>query len=181
MVKAFNHMARAPQFTRTVEDSVVLMLFDIANELGKLGDGVSSRAGLTTQQWLMLLQIAGDPNFAVPAGAPTRRGPGVMASEIARSRGVSRANVSTLVSQLLRKGMVRQAESPHDRRRKHLTVTDAGREALADIESARHEANQRLFASITPTERRRLLRALRAILEQLWRVEAQGRRATPGG
>jgi DNA-binding MarR family transcriptional regulator len=181
MDKSLNHMARPPPLTRTIEDSIVLTLFDIANELGKLGEGVSSRASLTTQQWLMLLQIAGDPNFAVPKDSPTRSGPGIMASEIARARGVTRANVSILVAQLLRMGLVSQAEQPEDRRRKHLTVTSTGRRALADIESARHEANQRLFASITPTERRRLLRALRAILEQLWRVEAQGRRATPGG
>ncbi len=174
MVKALNHMAPAPSFTRTIEDSVVLMLFDIANELGKLGDGVSARAGLTTQQWLMLLQIAGDPNFAMPSDGPGRRGAGIMASEIARLRGVSRANVSTLVSQLLRKGLVSQAEQPDDRRRKHLAVTEAGRDALADIESARHDANQNLFASLAPAERKQLLRALRALLERLWLVDRSG-------
>ena len=167
-------MPPPPLLTATLEDSIVLTLFDIANELGKLGDGLSSRAGLTTQQWLMLLQIAGDPNFAVPPDAPSRHGPGVMASDIARARGVSRANVSTLVTQLLRMGLVSQAEQPDDRRRKHLTVTGAGRSALADIESARREANQNLFASLTPTERRRLLRFLRACLERLWLVDRSG-------
>ena len=115
MDKSLNHMARPPLLTRTIEDSIVLTLFDIANELGKLGEGVSSKAGLTTQQWLMLLQIAGDPNFAVPKDGPSRNGPGIMASEIARARGVSRANVSMLVAQLLRMGLVNQAEQPDDR------------------------------------------------------------------
>jgi DNA-binding MarR family transcriptional regulator len=174
MVKDFNHMARPTLFTRTLEDSIVLMLFDIANELGKLGDGVSSRAGLTTQQWLMLLQIAGDPNFAMPKDSPSRNGAAVMASEIARARGVSRANVSTLVTQLMRMGLVSQTEQSDDRRRKHLAVTDAGRRALAAIESARHEANQNLLASLSPTERRQLQRALRACLERLWLVDRSG-------
>jgi len=161
-------------FTRTTEDSIVLTLFDIANELGKLGDGVASRAGLTTQQWLMLLQIAGDPNFAVPGDGPSRIGPGVMASDIARARGVTRANVSILVRQLLRLGFVSQAEQPDDRRRKQLAVTEAGRKALAEIESARHEANRNLLEGLTPAERRQLLRSLRTCLERLWLVDRSG-------
>jgi DNA-binding MarR family transcriptional regulator len=174
MVKALNHMPRPSQRTRTTEDSIVLTLFDIANELGKLGEGVSSRAGLTTQQLLMLMQIAGDPNFAVPRDSPSRNGPGVMASEIARARGVSRANVSMLVAQLLRMGLVTQVEQSGDRRRKHLAVTDAGRRALADTESARRAANRNLFAGLTPTERKQLLRSLRACLERLWLVDRSG-------
>ena len=174
MVKPLNHMPRATRFTRTTEDSIVLTLFDIANELGKLGDGVSSRAGLTTQQWLLLLQIAGDPNFAVPKDGPLRDGPGIMASEIAEARGVSRANVSMLVAQLLRMGLVSQEEQPDDRRRKRLSLTEAGRKALADIEPARHEANRNLFAGLAPTERRQLLRSLRACLERLWLVDRSG-------
>jgi DNA-binding MarR family transcriptional regulator len=174
MDKSLNYMPRTPQLTRSVEDSIVLTLFDIANELGKLGDGVSARAGLTTQQWLLLLQIAGDPNFAVPEDSPSRHGAGVMASEIAAARGVTRANVSILVAQLRRMGLVSQEAQPSDRRRKHLTVTDAGREALVAIESARHEANQNLFASLKPVERRQLLRSLRACLERLWLVDRAG-------
>ena len=162
MDKGLNHMPRATLLTRSIEDSIVLTLFDIANQLGKLGDGLSSKAGLTTQQWLMLLQIAGDPNFAVPDDGASRSGPGIMASEIARARGVSRANVSMLVAQLLRMGLVSQEQQPDDRRRKHLTLTDAGLGALTDIQSARHTANQNLFAGLTPMERRQLLRSLRA-------------------
>jgi DNA-binding MarR family transcriptional regulator len=167
-------MPRPPRLSRTIEDSIVLTLFDIANELGKLGEGVASRAGLTTQQWLLLLQIAGDPNFAAPKDSPARIGTGVMASEIARARGVSRANVSMLVAQLLRMGLVNQAEQPDDRRRKHLAVTDAGQRALASIESARREANQNLFASLAPAERRQLLHSLRACLDRLWLVDRAG-------
>ena len=174
MAKSLNHMPAAPRLTRSTEDSIVLTLFDIANELGKLGEGLSSRAGLTTQQWLMLLQIAGDPNFAVPKDRPSRIGPGIMASEIARARGVSRANVSMLVAQLLRMGLVSQEEQPDDRRRKHLAITDAGHQALADVESARHEANRNLFAGLAPAERKQLLRSLRACLERLWLVDRAG-------
>jgi DNA-binding MarR family transcriptional regulator len=161
-------MRRATLFSRNVEDSVVLTLFDIANVLGRLGDELSCRAGLTTQQWLLLLQIAGDPNFATPKDQPRRDGEGVMASEIARARGVSRASVSMLVSQLLRRGLVRQEAQSGDRRRKQLTVTSTGRRALAEVDTARRRANESLFAGLTPAERRRLLQSLRACLERLW-------------
>ena len=174
MDKFLNHMARTPRLTRTTEDSIVLTLFDIANELEKLGEGVSSKAGLTTPQWLMLLQVADDPNFAVQGDGPARRATGIMASDIARARGVSRANVSILIAQLLRKGLVSQTEEPEDRRRKHLAMTPAGRRAVADIESARREANKNLFASLAPTARRQLLHSLRACLERLWLVDRSG-------
>jgi hypothetical protein len=56
-------MPRALPGTASVEESIVLTLFDLSNHLGKLGEGLAGRAGLTTQQWLLLLQVAGDPNF----------------------------------------------------------------------------------------------------------------------
>lgn len=174
MVNDLNYMPATGLFTRNIEDGIVLALFDIANELGKLGDALASTAGLTTQQWLMLLQIAGDPNFAVPRDSTRRAGAGVMASDIARARGVSRANVSMLVAQLLRMQFVCQEEQPGDRRRKLLTVTNAGRNALADIESARRSANTNLFSGLTPTDKRQLLRSLRACLDHLWQVDHSG-------
>ena len=167
-------MPRPLQLARTVEDSIVLALFDIANELGKLGDGVASRAGLTTQQWLLLLQIAGDPNFATAVGAPVNGRSGITASQIAAARGVSRANVSVLVAQLLRMGLVGQVEQPDDRRHKQLVVTAAGRKALADVDAARHLANRNLLANLSLAERNRLLRSLLACLDRLWLVDRSG-------
>jgi len=81
---------------------------------------------------------------------------------------VSRANVSTLVSQLIAKGYVRQREQPGDRRRKQLLVTESGRRALAQIEPARRESNRKLLGALSPAERVQLLQSLRACLEHLW-------------
>jgi len=39
-----------------------MALFNLSNQLGKLGEGLAAQAGLTTQQWLGLLKVAGDPN-----------------------------------------------------------------------------------------------------------------------
>lgn len=156
------------RLTKSVEEGVVLALFDVANQLNKLGDEVAAGAGLTTQQWLVLLQIAGDPNFARPGGRSTAEGEATVASAIASARGVSRANVSTLVSQLIARGYVRQEEHARDRRRKRLLVTDAGRRALAGIETHRREANRRLLGGLAAAQRAQLLESLQACLEHLW-------------
>lgn len=163
--------SRAPS-APSVEDSAVLVLFDLANHLFKGGERLARLAGLTTQQWLVLLDIAGDPNFPAPAGRRRDAAGGVLPSSIARDRGISRASVSAVVSQLLDRGLLRQAEDPADGRRRRLVVTDAGRRSLARVEPARRRSNQRLFSGLTPAGRRRLLADLRGCLETLWQDEA---------
>jgi len=166
-------MNRGARLTRSVEEGVVLALFDIANQLYKLGDAVAAGAGLTTQQWLVLLQVAGDPNFSRPTrSASVDAGPA--GSSIARDRGVSRANVSTLLSQLIARGYVRQQANPGDRRRKQLLLTEQGRRALAAIEPARREANRKLLGGLAPAERAQLLASLQACLEHLWITAGSG-------
>ena len=167
-------MIRGPKLAKSVEEGVVLALFDVANQLYKLGDEVAAGAGLTTQQWLVLLQVAGDPNFARPAGNGATAGEATVGSGIARDRGVSRANVSTLVSQLIAKGYVQQQEHARDRRRKQLLVTEQGRRALATVEGARRESNRKLLGGLAPAERVQLLKSLRACLEHLWVTAGSG-------
>ena len=142
----------------------MLAVLDLSNQLGKLGEGLAAQAGLTTQQWLVLLQVAGDPNFHAPDGrAPGAKG-GVLGSEIAEARGVSRASVSTLVAQLLARGLIRRQAEALDRRRKGLSVTARGRASLALLDASRRRANRILLAELGSSERAVLLRSLRACL-----------------
>ena len=153
----------------SVEETLVLTFFDLANQLSKLGEEVAAGAALTTQQWLVLLQIAGDPNFPLPAHLPERsNGAGIMGSEIALARGVSRASISVLVTQLLKRGLIRQEEEAGDRRRKRLFVTDDGRRIIDALDEARMNANRELFTDLDPAERQVLLGALRKCLGRLW-------------
>jgi DNA-binding MarR family transcriptional regulator len=157
-------MPRAVPEKASVEESIVLAVLDLSNQLGKLGEGLAARAGLTTQQWLVLLQVAGDPNFYVPEGQAARSSDGVLGSEIALARGVSRASVSTLVAQLLGKGLVQQQPEAFDRRRKGLSITPKGRAALVRLDASRLRANRVLLADLGGKERALLLRSLRACL-----------------
>ena len=142
----------------------MLAVLDLSNQLGKLGEGLAAHAGLTTQQWLILLQVAGDPNFHQPDGRAARPSGGVLGSEIALARGVSRASVSTLVAQLLGKRLIRRQPEASDRRRKGLSITAKGRRALARLDASRRLANRVLLAELGGKERAALLRSLHACL-----------------
>jgi DNA-binding MarR family transcriptional regulator len=173
-------MRRTVSGEASVEESIVLALFDLSNQLSKLGEGLAGPAGLSAQQWLVLLQVAGDPNFHSPGGRGSLHARGVMASEIAEARGVSRPNVSALVAQLMAKGFVRQKEEPTDRRRKGLFMTARGRAALRRLEAGRRLANRALLADLTPDDRAALLQALRACLARAWRPSTRGFGVGPG-
>jgi len=153
----------------STEEAIIVAFFDIANHLARRGERMARQAGLTTQQWLVLLEVAGDPSFRKARGigaAPE----GILPSEIAQARGVSRATVSALVAQLLRLGLIRDVEDPEDGRRRRLLITPAGERALSTIEPIRKEANRRLLAALPPADREALLGYLQATLAPL--VEA---------
>ena len=157
----------AGRLHQSLEASLVLALFDLANHLQRRGERIALVAGLTTQQWLVLLQIAGDPNF--PTSARISVAP-VLASDIARVRGVSRATISAVVSALKKRGLVREQANPDDRRRRYLEVTRSGIDALESIEPDRHAANGRLLAALDQPERKRFLTYLHRCLDVLLEV-----------
>ncbi len=92
----------------------------------------------------------------------------MLASNIATARGVSRPTISALVSSLVQKGLVSQAEDPGDRRQKALQATPAGLAVLDRIEPARRRANKELLADFEPARSRSALRILRSCLDSLW-------------
>jgi DNA-binding MarR family transcriptional regulator len=161
--------------TESTEESLILTLLDLANHLTRNGERIARREGLTAQQWLLLLQIAGDPNFP-RLGAHTDNGSTVLASNIATARGVSRPTISALVSSLVQKGLVTQIEDPGDRRQKALRATRKGLAVLDRIEPTRHRANKELLAGFTDEEISLVLRVLRSCLDSIWSARRSGER-----
>jgi DNA-binding MarR family transcriptional regulator len=161
-------LARVPavELAQGLEETIVLMLFDLANHLQRRGERLAAGAGMTTQQWLVLLQIAGDPNFAASRARSTAAP--VLPSDIARERGLSRATISAVVKALQHDGLIREERDPEDGRRKQLVVTPRGARALAAIEPARRDANRRLLAELDADDRRRLHGYLDRCLAVLW-------------
>ncbi len=174
------------ELSLSTEESLILTLLDLANHLAKNGEAMAAQEGLTSQQWLVLLQVAGDPNFPSPRrGAQRQRArehgaDGVLASDIAAARGVSRANVSSMVSPLLRRKLVQQTDDTADRRRKLLTLTPTGREVIERLEPLRRRANQKLFADLDPAAKKALLRHLRHRLTKLSRGLSKTRQSHAG-
>lgn len=141
-----------------VEQAIVLTLLDLANHLNRNAERLARLGGLTAQQWLLLRHVARRSQGDEPSEG------GVLASDIALARGVSRSNVSALLAGLLARGLVRQIEDPHDRRRRRLVPTSAGLRALEEIEPARQAANRELLGPLDVAERARLLSSLQRCL-----------------
>ncbi len=157
--------ATPKRHARTTDESLVLHLFDLTSHLGRLGERMASQVGLTTQQWIVLLQIGGDMNF--PGAVAGRSATGVLPSEIAAARGVSRATVSVLVAALLARGLVRNIADSVDGRRKRLALTPAGEKILDQTDPLRRAANRRLFSALSVAERGQFLDYLKRCLEAL--------------
>lgn len=109
---------------KSIEESIVLNIFELANQLKKIGDEVYQKVGLTTQQWLILLHLAENPNL--PFFKREKHKKALMASELAESLNVSRANITNLINVLLEKSLIRQYEDKNDRRKKRLELTKKG-------------------------------------------------------
>lgn len=159
------------KFETSVEESLILTLFDVVNYMTKNSEIMALEGGLTVQQWLVLLQIAGDPCFPKPANPDHSKPNRMLASEIANARGVSRPNISALVAVLLRNGLVQQHDDPVDRRRKYLSITDKGLGALEQIEPMRRQVNTNLFADFSADEMEEAGQFLRRLLVKLWHQE----------
>lgn len=143
--------------TEAPEGQLIRALLDLSNHVMKDGERLAAEGGLTAQQWIVLLQIAGDPYFP---DALTEEPRGLLASEIAAARRVSRATISAVVSTLRSRGLVQQVEEAYDRRRRRLVPTEEGLRLLALVDPERRVANRRLFESLSTEERRELLRML---------------------
>ena len=124
---------------RSVEAGIVLQILDLANQLKRKGDIICQKLGITTQQWLILLHLANDPNLPYLERAHPKKP--IMASELADSLSVSRANITNLLTTLMQKNLIAQIEDEEDRRIKRLVLTEQGRDIVELIEPDRNTYN----------------------------------------
>lgn len=89
--------------------------------------------------------------------------PGINQSRVGKLLGIKRANMVSLINELIDLGLISRMEDPRDRRSMSLTVTAAGtaliREGLKKIRA--HE--ERMLAGFTDDEKQILLDLLRRI------------------
>jgi DNA-binding MarR family transcriptional regulator len=149
----------------SVEDSLIFTIIDLANQVYKSGGVLTNKVGLTTQQWLILLYLAGDPHFQTHKKRHKPNEEGAYASEIADVLNVSRPNITNMINILMQKGLILQAEDSMDRRRKKLKLTDKARKILKKLQPFRERGNKKLFAHLQPAEKEQLLLTLKSCLD----------------
>jgi DNA-binding MarR family transcriptional regulator len=152
--------------SKTLEESIVLHILEVAAQMAQKGDIITNRVGITTQQWIVMLYIYGDPNIPNIDKKLTNE-TGVLASDIASALNVSRPNITNLVNSLVSKGLIYQEADAEDRRRKLLKISEQGLELLQQLEPFRRKANSMLFSKFTKEELSIILKDLQIILARL--------------
>ena len=150
---------------KSIEESIVLSIFDLSNQLKKIGDEVYQKVGLTTQQWLILLHLANNPNL--PFFKREKHKKDLMASELADSLNVSRANITNLINVLLEKGLIKQVEDNEDRRKKRLKLTKKGITLVEDTQPNRFAVIKYLTEGFNEEEKKTFLLFLEACMNKL--------------
>jgi DNA-binding MarR family transcriptional regulator len=165
VIKNNSKVVEAIALQKTVEASIVMQLLHISDSIIKNGDIICQRFGVTTQQWLVLLHLAADPNIAFIEDSNMNRP--IFASDLADALNVSRPNITNLVTTLTDKGLIEQIMDRVDRRKKFLTLTGEGRKVLEAIEPFRRLANERFLTQLTTQQKDDFLSFLRASAETL--------------
>lgn len=165
VIKNNSKVVEAIAIQKTTEASIVMTLLNITDTIVKNGDIICQQFGITTQQWLVLLHLAADPNIAFVEDRNMVRP--IFASDLAEALNVSRPNITNLVNSLSEKGMMDQITDRTDRRKKFLTLTDKGRKVLETIEPYRHRANERLLTQLSAEQKEQMLFFLRSSAETL--------------
>jgi DNA-binding MarR family transcriptional regulator len=137
-----------------IEHTLIQHIIDLATSIKRNGSLISAQIDLTTQQWMTLLLLAGDPNHPYMIKEPNKK---LMASDIADALGVSRPNITNLINSLVVKGLIIQVDDNLDRRKKQLDLTPAGFGIIGAIEPLRIDANKRLLGDFTEDEKQLFL------------------------
>jgi DNA-binding MarR family transcriptional regulator len=102
------------------------------------------------------------------AGLMTALAAGVPASqqELATRLGVAPSLVVTLADHLEALGAVQRVRDPGDRRRQVVSLTDHGRQLLAQCAASARDLDEELTAGLTPAQRKALRDALGVLAER---------------
>jgi DNA-binding MarR family transcriptional regulator len=150
---------------KNINASVIFHVIKLAETWKKNGDLVTQQYGITTQQWLILLLLANDPNILYFQERKHEKA--LMAKELAEAMNVSRANITNLLNVLLKKKLIQQIADGHDKRRKRIVLTAAGEKLVNALEDIRHDYNNRLFVKFSKTDKEQFVGFIKVILQAM--------------
>ncbi|MDV3457079.1 MarR family transcriptional regulator [Sphingomonas sp. HF-S4] len=97
--------------------------------------------------------------------------PGINQGAVGRVLGIKRANMVSLINELVDKGLVDRAVDPNDRRAFSLKPTDGGTATLEDAVARIAAHEQRMLADLSPQEQATLLDLLGRIERRAPEIE----------
>lgn len=92
------------------------------------------------------------------------RGP-QRAADLAAALGVTPSTASRMIERLVRKRLVQRARTRQDRRSVRVTLTDGGQEVVAGVTERRRADIERILATMPPSGRKSLTRALHSFAD----------------
>jgi DNA-binding MarR family transcriptional regulator len=149
---------------KSVEESIILGIINLADTIRKKGDVICHRYNITTQQWILMLHLANDPNIPYFEGSRMKKQ--MVAAELADALNVSRPNITNLINSLIEKNLVRQIENKRDRRQKYLALTEDGWKIIDGIEPIRRKSNRKLLADLTADDKQNFFGFLKYCIEK---------------
>jgi DNA-binding MarR family transcriptional regulator len=87
-------------------------------------------------------------------------------SDISEDLGITPAAASQMMERLVQQGLILRTEDPSDRRVKQIVLTDAGRQALRQVISARQSWFGALADKLSQGEKDQVLAALNILIEK---------------
>ncbi len=120
-------------------------LLAFSARLEAVRSGFGAMIGLSGIQYTVLISIA-----------HLQGGDGVGVKRVAEHLGLSGSFVTVVSGQLVKLGLVAKTPNPQDRRRVRLTVTQQGRDLLAELAPMQREVNDLLFDPLDAVNFRQL-------------------------
>jgi DNA-binding MarR family transcriptional regulator len=145
--------------------SLIFHVIKMSETIRKYGDVMTQQHGITTQQWLILLLLAKDPNIVYFKDHPQEKP--MLAKELAEAMNVSRANITNLLNVLMKKDLVMQTFDKSDKRRKRLILTKTGEKIVMALERPRHAGNNRLLNRFSNEEKATFISFIQQVLAVL--------------
>jgi len=93
-------------------------------------------------------------------------------TDISRAQGMARANASTMVERLVRKGLVERASDPGDRRVALACLTNEGRTAVAGVTRNEYDVVEKITTLLPVDELKVVARALEIVDRAVRRLQA---------
>lgn len=116
------------------------LIHDVSRLRRTIVDKALGPVGVTRSQWWVLLHLS------------LCEGGTMMQTNLAHTLEIGKVTLGSLVDKLERHGYVRRIPDAHDRRAKHIEMTDAGGRLLDSIKQRAAELNVEMMAGITDQE-----------------------------